>query len=141
MSWAALNAAIVEARHLVEIAAPDAATAAEGEAYVSRVVTAAMATAFMGHRLTQGGLATALPVHGGPNPDYIMRSAGIDPAGHYRLAGQLNGSERVGVGLYTIGRNGAPLIAGSNDGALAFAARTVQANAEIAAPNIAVRSL
>jgi hypothetical protein len=112
VSWDALNTAIAEARALVAAEAPDAATAAEGEAYVSRVVTATLATAFMGHRLTQNGLAMPLPVYGGPNPDYIMRHAAIDPAGSYRLEGRLNGSERIGVGLYTITRNGAPLIAG-----------------------------
>jgi hypothetical protein len=112
VSWEALNAAIAEARQAVADAAPDTSTAAEGEAYVSRVVTAAMATAFMSHRLMQGGLALALPVYGGPNPDYIMRHAAIDPAACYRLTGRLNGSERVGVGLYTIGPDGAPLIAG-----------------------------
>lgn len=111
MSWDALNAAMAEARALVAAEAPDAATAADGEAYVSRVVTAALATAFMGHRLTQNGLAMPLPVYGGPNPDYIMRHAAIGAAGRYRLEGRLNGSERIGVGLYTLGRNGAPLIA------------------------------
>lgn len=111
MSWDALNAAAAQARALVAAQAPDAATAAEGEAYVSRVVTAALATAFMGHRLSQNGLAMPLPVYGGPNPDYIMRHAAIDVAGRYRLQGRLNGSERIGVGLYTIGRNGVPLIA------------------------------
>lgn len=112
MSWDTLYAAIAEARAWIAEAAPDAATAAEGEAYVSRVVAAAMATAFVGHRLVQGGLALALPVYGGPNPDYIMRHATIDPGGRYRLTGRLNGSERVSVGLYTMGDNGAPLIAG-----------------------------
>jgi len=110
--WDALNAAIAEAREAVAAQAPDEATAAEGEAYVSRVVTAAMATALMSHRLTQGGLALALPVYGGPNPDYIMRHCAVDPARSYRMTGKLNGSERVGVGLYTVGRNGAPFIAG-----------------------------
>ena len=110
--WAILNASIIEASHLVATAAPDEATVAEGEAYVTRVVTAALSTAFMGHRLVQSGLAMALPVYGGPNPDYLMRHAAIDPAGRYRVEGQLNGSERVGVGLYSIGPNGAPLIAG-----------------------------
>ena len=112
MSWDALNAAIAEARAAVAAEAPDAGIAEEGEAYVTRVVTAALAMGCMGHRLTQGGLAMALPVYGGPNPDYIMRSAGIDPARRYRLEGRLNGSERVGVGLYSLGRNGAPVIAG-----------------------------
>lgn len=111
MSWDALNAAITEARALVAAVAPDAATSQEGEAYVSRVATAALATAFMGHRLVQNGLSIPLPVYGGPNPDYIMRHAMIDPAGHYRLEGQIAGSERIGVGLYTIGRNGAPSVA------------------------------
>ncbi|GGB88321.1 hypothetical protein GCM10011494_03290 [Novosphingobium endophyticum] len=109
--WEILEAAIAEARALVAAEAPEPAIAAEGEAYVIRVVTAALGTAFMGHRLAQSGLTMALPVHGGPNPDYIMRHAAIDAAGRYRLQGRLNGSERVGVGLYTIGRNGAPLIA------------------------------
>jgi hypothetical protein len=111
MSWDLLDAAVAEARTLVAAEATDAEIAAEGEAYVSRVTTAALATAFMGHRLVQNGLAMPLPVYGGPNPDYIMRHAAIDAAGRYRLAGRLNGSERVGVGLYTIGRNGAPMIA------------------------------
>lgn len=110
--WNGLYAVIAEAREMVAREAPDSTTAAEGEAYVARVVTAAMTPAFMGHRLIDGGLAMALPVYGGPNPDYIMRHATIDPEGHYRLEGQLNGSERVGVGLYALGRNGAPLIAG-----------------------------
>jgi hypothetical protein len=70
------------------------------------------ASARLGHLHIQGGLAAALPVYGGPNPDYIMRHTLINPEGHYRLEAQLNGSERVGVGLYTIGCNGAPLIAG-----------------------------
>lgn len=112
MSWQALNAAVAEARALVAAQAPDLTTAAEGEAYVSRVVTAALAAVFMGHRLVENGLAMPLPVHGGPNPDYIMRHSAIDEAGCYRLEGRLNGSERIGVGIYTIGRNGAPLIAG-----------------------------
>lgn len=111
MSWDLLNAAIAEARGLVAAEAPDRETAADGEAYVSRVATAALATAFMGHRLVQNGLAMPLPVYGGPNPDYIMRHAAIDVTGRYRLAGRLNGSERIGIGLYTIGRNGAPVIA------------------------------
>ena len=112
MSWDALNAAAAQARALVAAEAPDAATAADGEAYVSRVVTAALATAFMGHRLRQDGLAMPLPVYGGPNPDYIMRHAAIEAGGRYRLEGMLNGSERIGVGLYTLSQNGAPLIAG-----------------------------
>jgi hypothetical protein len=41
-----------------------------------------------------------LPTRGGPNPDYLMYNAAIDAARSYRLEGQLNDSERVGVGLY-----------------------------------------
>ena len=110
--WEGLNAAIAEVREMVAREAPDPETAAEGEAYVARIVTAALAPAFMGHRLQESGLAMPLPVYGGPNPDYIMRHAVVDPEGTYRLEGTLNGSERVGVGLYAIGRGGAPTIAG-----------------------------
>ena len=110
--WEALSAVVAEACSRVAAEAPDAETAAEGEAYVARVVTAALSGAFLGHHLMEGGLALALPVFGGPNPDYIMRHTLVDEDGRYRLEGRLNGSERVGVGLYTIGRNGAPLIAG-----------------------------
>ena len=109
--WDTLNAAITEVRALVAAEAPDPEIAAEGEAYVARVVAAALSGAVMGHRHMQGGLATALPVYGGPNPDYIMRHAMVSPDGRYRLEGRLNGSERVGVGLYTIGKDGAPQIA------------------------------
>jgi hypothetical protein len=110
--WDTLNQAIAEARTLIAAEAPDAETAAEGEAYVTRMVAAGLAGAVLGHHLREGGLARALPVYGGPNPHYIMRSAGIDPGRRYRIEGRLNGSERVGVGLYAIGPNGAPLIAG-----------------------------
>jgi hypothetical protein len=66
----------------------------------------------LGHLFQQDGLSRALPCHGGPNPDYIMRFAPVDAAGHFRLQGKLNGSERVGVGLYSYAANGAPLAAG-----------------------------
>ena len=104
--WDALNAAVAEARALVAAEAPDEAVAAEGEAYVSRVLAAALGGAVLGHLFTDDGLARALPVYGGPNPHYIMRHVGVDPSGRYRLEGQINGSERVGVGLYRPGANG-----------------------------------
>lgn len=110
--WETLNAAITEVRALIAAEAPDPEIAAEGDAYIARIVAAALSGSVLGHRHMQGGLATAMPVHGGPNPDYIIRHAMVDPDSRYRLEGRLNGSERVGVGLYTIGRNGAPLIAG-----------------------------
>lgn len=110
--WDALLAAVAEAQALIAAEAPDAETAAEGEAYVTRIVAAGLGGATLGHLFREGGLARALPVYGGPNPDYIMRHTGIDPAGRYRLEGRLNGSERVAIGLYSIGNNGAPLIAG-----------------------------
>lgn len=111
-AWDDLGMAIARARECVGAEAPDQQTAAEGEAYVARVVSAALAPGFLGHRLLDGGLSIPLPVYGGPNPDYIMRHAMIDPGGRYRVEGQLNGSERVGIGLYIPGRSGAPLIAG-----------------------------
>jgi len=110
--WAALNAAVDEAQALVAAEAPDAATAAEGQTYVTRVLAAGLAGAVLGHQFRSHGLARALPVYGGPNPDYLMFHAPVDPAAGCRLEGRLNGSERVGVGLYTVGANGAPLIAG-----------------------------
>jgi hypothetical protein len=110
--WDELNEAVAEARALIAAEAPDDGIAADGEAYVARVAAAALSGAVLGHLFQEGGLSRALPVQGGPNPDYIMRHAGIDPTRQYRLTGVLNGSERVGVGLYTLGRNGAPLLAG-----------------------------
>ncbi|TCM16140.1 hypothetical protein EDF56_108129 [Novosphingobium sp. PhB165] len=112
MGWETLNAAVEDARALIAAEAPDAEVAAEGEAYVTRMVAAGLGGALLGHLFREGGLTRALPVHGGPNPDYIMLHSGIDAAGRYRIEGRLNGSERVGIGVYTIGPNGAPLIAG-----------------------------
>lgn len=112
MSWDALHQAVAEARAAIAALAPDPAVAAEGEAYVARVMTAGLGGAVLGHLFSADGLSRALPCYGGPNPDYIMRFAPVDYAGHYRLEGRLNGSERVGVGLYSYGANGAPLIAG-----------------------------
>jgi hypothetical protein len=112
VSWDVLHAAVAEAREAVAAMAPDAAIAAEGEAYVVRVMAAGLGGAVLGHLFQQDGLSRALPCYGGPNPDYIMRFAPVDAGGHYRLEGRLNGSERVGVGLYSYGPNGAPLAAG-----------------------------
>ena len=112
MTWDALNGAIASARELVAAAAPDADVAAEGEAYVSRVAAVGLGGAVLGHLFQQDGLSRALPCYGGPNPDYIMRFAPVSAERRYRLEGRLNGSERVGVGLYSYGANGAPLEAG-----------------------------
>ncbi|MEO6092723.1 MAG: hypothetical protein ABIT04_11210 [Novosphingobium sp.] len=110
--WQRLTAAIAEAGAQIAGVAPDAATAGEGEAYVTRIVTAGLAGAVLGHLFREDGLSRALPCHGGPNPDYRMFHSPIDPARSYRLSGQLNGSERVGVGLYRFGENGTLLAAG-----------------------------
>lgn len=112
MSWDELHQAIAEARSAIAAQAPDPAVAAEGEAYVARVLAAGLGGSVLGHLFQQDGLSRALPCYGGPNPDYIMRFAPVDANGHYRLDGRLNGSERVGVGLYSYGPNGAPLAAG-----------------------------
>ena len=112
MSWEALHAAIAEARTAVACAAPDAETATEGEAYVARVAAAAMGGAVLGHLFRADGLSAPLPCQGGPNPDYIMRFASVDPGGRYRLEGRLNGSERVAIGLYGYGEKGRLVPAG-----------------------------
>jgi hypothetical protein len=107
--WQALEAAVADARSRIAEVAPDAATAAEGEAYVTRVMAAGLGGAVLGHLLQENGLSRPLPCYGGPNPDYVMRHAPIDATRRYRLKGRMNGSERVGVGLYSFGPNGAPL--------------------------------
>lgn len=112
MSWDALHAAIAEARAQITASAPDAETLAEGEAYLARVLAAGLGGAVLGHLFQQDGLSRALPCYGGPNPDYLMRFAPVAEGQTYRLEGRLEGSERVGVGLYTYGPNGAPLEAG-----------------------------
>jgi hypothetical protein len=106
MSWDAVNAAVATARGEVAAAAPDAATAAEGEAYVMRILTTCLSDAFLGHLMTEGGFSCALPTRGGPNPDYRMAFAPLDPARRYRLEGWLRDSERVGIGNYSFGPGG-----------------------------------
>ena len=106
MGWDTINAAVAAAQSEIATAAPDAATAAEGEAYVMRVLATCLNDAFLTHVLTEDGLTRALPTRGGPNTDYRMLHAGIDPARRYRLEGWLNGSERVGIGLYSFGAGG-----------------------------------
>ncbi len=108
--WEAVNAAVATARAEVAAAAPDAVIAAEGEAYVMRILATCLMDAFLGHLFTESGLVHALPTRGGPNPDYRMAHAAIDPARRYRLEGQLNDSERVGVGLYSVGPGGSARI-------------------------------
>ena len=105
--WDILAAAVVAAQAEVAAAAPDGATAIEGEAYVIRVLTACLNDAFLGHLLSHDGLGRVLPVRGAPNPDYLMQHAAIDASRRYRIEGRLNDSERVGVGLYAFGAGGA----------------------------------
>ncbi|MEW9854551.1 DUF1254 domain-containing protein [Novosphingobium sp. M1R2S20] len=113
MTWEALNAAVTEARALIANRAPDPETAAEGESYITRVVAAGLSGAVLGHLLKEDGLGRPLPVYGGPNPDYLMRHAGIDPSRSYRLDGRINGSERLGIGLYKPGvAGGTPIEVG-----------------------------
>lgn len=104
--WNALSAAVATAREEIAAASPDPATAAEGEAYLVRLLTACLAEGFLGHLLRDGGLSRALPTRGGPNPDYLMSHAPVQPDGRYRVEGRLNGSERVGVGLYSFSPGG-----------------------------------
>jgi hypothetical protein len=106
VGWDAVNAAVAAARAEVAAAAPDPVVAAEGEAYVMRILATCLNDAFLGHVFVDSGLARALPTRGGPNPDYKMAYAPIDQARRYRLEGWLNDSERVGVGLYGFGPGG-----------------------------------
>ena len=110
--WQTLATAVADAEALIAAAAPDPEVAAEAGAYVSRIVAAGLGGAVLGHLLREDGLSCALPCHGGPNPDYLMRHAPVDPAGRYRLTGKLEGSERVGIGLYGFGANGTLVDAG-----------------------------
>jgi hypothetical protein len=103
-------AAVEEARILVSAAAPTPEVAAEGEAYVTRMVASSLGGAVLGHLFREGGLARALPVQGGPNPDYMTWHGAVDASARYRLQGRMNGSERVGVGLYRLTATGAPLL-------------------------------
>lgn len=110
--WDGFNAALAEARAELAAAAPDAATAADAEAYLMRVAASTLADGFLKEHLTEGGLSRALPTRGGPNPDYRMWGGGLDPRRRYRLEGRLNASERVGVGLYALDPAGGTLLTG-----------------------------
>ncbi|MEO7656670.1 MAG: DUF1254 domain-containing protein [Sphingomicrobium sp.] len=134
-AWDTVHAAVATARAEVRAAAPDKATAADGEAYVARILTTCLTDAFLGHLTVEGGLTRALLTRGGPNPDYRIYSAPIDQAGRYRLEGRLNGSERVGIGTYSFA-NGVAVIsnytafdAGTGDG---FA---LDVSADVEGPN------
>lgn len=111
-AWHALGSDIATARAELSAAAPDAACAAEAEAYLMRVTAGCLDDAFLSHLRTENGLTRALPTKGGPNPDYLMWHAAIDPTQRYRLEGCLNESERAAIGLYSFGANGTVLLAG-----------------------------
>jgi Protein of unknown function (DUF1254) len=108
--WETVRDALAAAQVEIATAAPDLATAAEGEAYIARVLTACLNDAFLGHLMTDGGLIRALPTRGGPNPDYLISHAPMDAARRYCLRGRMNDSERVGVGLYSVGPSGSAVI-------------------------------
>ena len=110
--WMVLDAAVATARSELSAAAPDSVTGVESEGCLARVVTSSLTDNFLRHQLTAGGLTRSVPTMGGPNPDYLLCSAPIDPARRYRLEGRLRDSERVAVGLYSIGVGGALLAAG-----------------------------
>lgn len=107
--WTDLQQAIAQSQRKIRDAAPDKNTASEGEAYVTRVVAGLLSDGFLGHLNGTRGLSRALQIKGCPNPDYLLDSAPVSPSQTYKLSGQLNGSERVGVGLYTFTRDGVAL--------------------------------
>jgi len=111
VAWDELRETIDTIREELLAIAPDEATAAEAESYLMRLMTAGLDDACLSHLRSESGLTRALPTRGAPNPDYIMWHAAIDPTHLYRLDGCLHGSERVGIGLYTVNPNGAPSIA------------------------------
>lgn len=110
--WDGFNTAVAVARSELAAAAPDAETAADAEAYLMRVAASTLADGFLKDHLSEGGLGRALPVRGGPNPDYLILGGGLDPRRRYRLEGRMNGSERVGVGLYALDPAGGTLLTG-----------------------------
>ena len=110
--WGLLRSAIATARAELLAAAPDATCATEAEAYLLRVMTGCLDDVFLSHLRTENGLTRALPTKGGPNPDYLMWHAAVDPTRRYRLEGCLNESERAGVGLYSFGAAGAAVLTG-----------------------------
>lgn len=110
--WVSLNAALATARAELSSAAPDPVTDVESESCLARVVTSSLNDNFFRHQLTVNGLTRSVPTMGGPNPDYLLCSAPLDPTRRYRLEGCLHDSERVAVGLYSLGVGGSLLPAG-----------------------------
>jgi len=110
--WGTFDDKVRIARDEILAAAPDAPTAAAGEAYLARVLTSSLADAFLSDLLCEGGLIKVLPTRGGANPDYLMSTMRIDPTRRYSVAGNLNDSERVGIGLYTLTAEGVMLLRG-----------------------------
>ncbi|MGO9103188.1 MAG: hypothetical protein ACLP9Y_28495 [Mycobacterium sp.] len=110
--WGAFDDKVRMARGEILAAAPDAPTAAAGEAYLARVLTSCLADAFLSDLLCEGGLIKVFPTRGGANPDYLMSGTRIDPTRRYSVAGHLNDSERVGIGLYTLTAEGVMLLRG-----------------------------
>lgn len=104
--WTQIDQAIAKARGLIADHAPDQETAAEGEAYVARILSAQLASAVLGNHLVENGFARAIPTHGCPNPDYRMLHAGVSHQASYRVTGRINASERVGIGLYRFDETG-----------------------------------
>lgn len=91
----------------IDGAAPDAETASEGRAYVARLYAA-----MLGRMLPPPDAALdALPyiqmAIAGANPDYRMAQALLDPGALYAIEGNANGADRIGIGLYAPGADGA----------------------------------
>lgn len=99
----ALRSAMAQAGGLIDAAAPDETTRAEGQAYVARVFATAIERAFNPTGNVVDGLYFSPQAIGGANSDYRMGQALIDPRGTYVLTGAVNDAARIGVGLYTPG--------------------------------------
>jgi hypothetical protein len=106
MAWSEFQATLADVGETLLQAAPDAATRAEGTAYLARLTAYGIERFLMGPERLQNGLSFAAPRIGGYNPDYRIGSANLAPGGHYRLRTRINGAYRIGVGVYSVQPDG-----------------------------------
>ena len=105
-AWTEFHASLADLSETLAQAAPDAATRAEGYAYLARLTAYGVERFLMGPERLQNGLSFAVPRIGGTNPDYRIGSANLASGGHYRLRTRLNAAYRIGVGVYSVQPDG-----------------------------------
>jgi hypothetical protein len=82
--------------------APDEQTRGEGLAYLARMTAWMIERELIGGKRVFGNIDFGAPEIAASNPHYRMGRFALKPGVRYRIAGRVNGADRIGFGSYTL---------------------------------------